>query len=110
MTGDCHVRFCEKLAGQFRGLTHPNTNSPINVLGKGAYRQTHIIYVNQLSNDAAEVRFSTTTHNVAKDSATTKQWQAIVKWTYRHITADEHFTAKNPLGFTVTDYDKSEAM
>ena len=22
MTGDCHVRFCEKLAGKFRRLTH----------------------------------------------------------------------------------------
>ena len=31
MTGDCHVRFCEKLAGRFRRLTHHKLHWSLDV-------------------------------------------------------------------------------
>ena len=85
-----------------------NPKSPLNVLGEAAYRDVTILGINQLNDNAALVRFKTTTHYKSNKNGTkVEDLQAVVKWKFDQAPANQQDRDKNPLGFYINYYQVS---
>ena len=89
-----------------------NPESPIKKLGQHHYRKVTINSVAKLARETLlDVRFTThiinsDTHKVEKN----EEWRVTLKWTFRTTQKDLSAWDKNPLGFTVTYYDKQPVV
>lgn len=86
-----------------------NAESPITVLGQNRYVTVVIHTINKMSssNKLLDVRFTTNTINTA-DNKTEKsqEWRATMRWELVNKKRSPQEWDTNPLGFTVSLYDK----
>ncbi len=100
----------EKVAKQIDLELRPefNPNSPIKELGDHHYMTVTIHSVSKLSKDSLlDIRFTTTIFNTeTRKIERTKEWRTTMKWA---LVSKKRTLAEwdiNPLGFTVSFYDK----
>ncbi|MBX9703473.1 MAG: type IV secretion system protein [Silvanigrellaceae bacterium] len=89
-----------------------NPESPIKKLGQHHYMKVTINSVAKLARETLlDVRFTThlinsETHKIEKN----EEWRVTLKWTFQTTQKDLSAWDKNPLGFTVTYYDKQPVV
>lgn len=86
-----------------------NPESPINTLGQNQYISVVIHTISKMSNNnkLLDVRFTTNTINVADNKIMkTQEWRTVMRWELINKKRSPQEWDTNPLGFTVTLYDK----
>lgn len=89
-----------------------NSQSPIKTLGQQRYRTVTIHSIAKLAKDnLLDVRFSTHTINSETNhEEETRAWRVTLKWELSHRQRSLSEWDMNPLGFTVTFYDKQPVI
>lgn len=94
-----------KIASDYAAkVSTTNPASPFAVYGKDKFITAHVLSVNKLNDDTADVRFEATLHD--KDAGTSKtiEKETIIKWKYTQPKATTKMLDRDPLGFKVTYY------
>lgn len=99
----------ESMATQYaKSVQTNNSDSPYAKYGKDKFISVHILSVNQLNENSAEVRFEQTLHDRSLDHQETIQKAAIIKWKYTQPTTTIKMLDRDPLGFKVIYYQISQ--
>ena len=85
-----------------------NKESPLNLYGKNKYIKTKIDWVTPIGNDTAEARMSVFLYGTDDTLIQRKDFNLVIKWKYNNISQSQRMRDYNPIGFTVTYYQKSE--
>jgi len=91
-----------------RAVQTDNPTSPYATYGKNKFITVHVLSVNQLNENTAEIRFDQTLHERDTDKKTVIQKAAIIKWHYNQPETTQKMLDRDPLGFKVSYYQPTQ--
>jgi len=89
-------------------VSSDNPKSPFATYGKNKYVTTHVLSVNRLNENTAEVRFEQTLSDRTMGTQQKIQKAAIVKWQYTNPVTTQKMLERDPLGFKVIYYQPTQ--
>lgn len=89
-------------------VSSSNPQSPYNVYGKSKFITVHVLSVEQLNEDTAEMRFNSSLQDASSGQTQTIEKTAIIKWAYHSQAETQTMLDRDPLGFKVTYYQSSQ--
>jgi len=85
-----------------------NVNSPYKMYGKDKFITVHVISINRLNDNTADIKFEKRLCDRSSDVLHIIHQEAIVKWTFNTAITTQEMLDRDPLGFKVTYYQVSQ--
>lgn len=85
-----------------------NPQSQFSLFGKTKFITVHVLSVNKLNNNTADVRFEATLHDKTNQTQQMIEKETIIKWKYTHPVTTQKMLDRDPLGFQVTYYQPTQ--